>query len=323
MKFRLISLLVLSLFVFSSCTLFNKSVPVSDTVPDINTGTDAGTGTGTGTDTDTDTGADAGTDTGIVEPDAGSGTGTDTDSAADTDISALDSAEKSWYYLPKTNGEPSGEPQDIVNLIDRYDGYYLGDTSRKVIYLTFDEGYENGYTARILDVLLANGVKAAFFVTRSYIANNPDLVRRMADEGHLVCNHSSTHPSMPLVALDSKAAFDKEFKDTEAAYTALTGRTMDSFFRPPMGNYSELSLHYTESLGYRTIFWSFAYRDWEVDNQPAPSDAVVLLRERTHSGGIFLLHAVSKTNADILDTVLKEWKSRGYEMGSLYDLPKK
>jgi peptidoglycan-N-acetylmuramic acid deacetylase len=316
MKFRLICLLVLALFVFSSCTLFNKSVPLSDTVPDINTGTN----TGTGTNTDTDTGT--GTDT-VGTPEV-SGSDTDNaDNAPDTDVSALDSAEKGWYYLPKTNGEPSGQPQDIANLIDRYDGYYLGDTSRKVIYLTFDEGYENGYTAKILDVLQANGVKAAFFVTRSYIAGNPDLVRRMADEGHLVCNHSSTHPSMPLVASDSKAAFDKEFVDTEAAYTALTGRTMASFFRPPMGNYSELSLYYTKSLGYRTIFWSFAYRDWEVDNQPSPSDAVILLRERTHSGGIFLLHAVSKTNADILDSVLKEWKSRGYEMGSLNDLPKK
>lgn len=321
MKFRLICLLVLVLFVFSSCTLFNKSVPLSDTVPDINTGTDAGTGTSSDTDKVADADADTGTDT--VKPAEGSGTDTATDSGAVTDVSALDSAEKSWYYLPKTNGEPSGLPQDIANLIDRNDAYYLGDTSRKVIYLTFDEGYENGYTAKILDVLQANGVKAAFFVTRSYIAGNPDLVRRMADEGHLVCNHSSTHPSMPLVALDSKAAFDKEFKDTEAAYTALTGRTIDSFFRPPMGNYSELSLYYTKSLGYRTIFWSFAYRDWEVDNQPSPSDAVILLRERTHSGGIFLLHAVSKTNADILDSVLKEWKSRGYEMGSLYDLPKK
>ena len=319
MKFRLICLLVLVLFVFSSCTLFNKSVPLSDTVPDINTGTDAGTGTST----DTDKGADSDTGTDTVKPAEGSGTDTATDSGSVTDVSALDSAEKSWYYLPKTNGEPSGEPQDIANLIDRNDGYYLGDTSRKVIYLTFDEGYENGYTAKILDVLQANGVKAAFFVTRSYIVGSPDLVQRMADEGHLVCNHSSTHPSMPLVALDSKAAFDKEFKDTEAAYTALTGRTMDSFFRPPMGNYSELSLYYTKSLGYRTIFWSFAYRDWEVDNQPSPSDAVILLRERTHNGGIFLLHAVSKTNADILDSVLKEWKIRGFELGSLYDLPKK
>lgn len=317
MKFRLIFILLLALFAFSSCSSFNRSVPVSDTVPgtSADTGTEAGADTGTGTDTG------AGTDT--VVPVEGNGTDTGADNSPDTDVSALDTAEKSWYYLPKTNGEPSGQPQDIANLIDRYDGYYLGDTSRKVIYLTFDEGYENGYTAGILDVLKANGVKAAFFVTRSYIAGNPDLVRRMAEEGHLVCNHSSTHPSMPLVARDSKAAFDKEFRDTEAAYTALTGKTMDSFFRPPMGNYSELSLYYTKSLGYKTVFWSFAYRDWEVDNQPSPSEAVNLLRERTHSGGIFLLHAVSKTNADILDTVLKEWKSRGFELGSLYDLPQK
>ncbi|MBP1743663.1 MAG: xylanase/chitin deacetylase [Firmicutes bacterium] len=313
MKYRLICILVLALFVFSSCSLFNKSVPVSDTVPDINTGTDIGT------ETDADTDAGAGTDTG--EPADGSGAGSV--SVPDADVSALDSAEKSWYYVPKANGEPSGEPQDIINLINGYDAYYLGDTSRNVIYLTFDEGYENGYTARILDVLKANGVNAAFFVTRSYITGNPDLVRRMANEGHLVCNHSSTHPSMPLVAQSGKESFDKEVEDTEAAYTAVTGRTMDRFFRPPMGNYSELSLYYTKSLGYRTVFWSFAYRDWEVDNQPSQTDAINLLRERTHNGGIFLLHAVSKTNADVLDTVLKEWKDRGYEFGSLYELPDK
>lgn len=313
MKYKLFCLIVLSLFLFSSCSSFNKGVPVSNTVPGTSTGTDTNTGT------DTDTGSDTGTDSGAPSDSGSAGD----NSLPAVDVSALDSAEKSWYYLPKTNGTPSGEPQDILNLINRYDAYYLGDTSSKVIYLTFDEGYENGYTAKILDVLKANGVKAAFFVTKGYITGNPDLVRRMADEGHLVCNHSSTHPSMPLVALKGKDAFDKEFQDTEAAYKAVTGKTLAPFFRPPMGNYSELSLYYTQSLGYRTVFWSFAYRDWETDNQPSEADAVSLLRERTHSGGIFLLHAVSKTNAAILDTVLKEWKGKGYELGSLNDLPAK
>jgi len=321
MKYKLISLIFAVLFIFSACSSFNKNIPVSNTVPGSNTADNGSGSSGTGTDansnadTDKGTGSDAGTPTGGTDATGGN--------TQDSDVSSLDSTEKGWYYLPKTDGTPSGEPKDIVNLINRYDGYFLGDTSRKLIYLTFDEGYENGYTSKILDVLKANDVKAAFFVTKSYIANNPALVRRMADEGHLVCNHSSTHPSMPLVALKGKAAFDKEFQDTEAAYTAATGKTLAPFFRPPEGNYSELSLYYTKLLGYKTIFWSFAYSDWDTTKQPAEADAIALLRARTHNGGIFLLHAVSKTNTDILDTVLKEWKSNGYEFGSLYDLPEK
>lgn len=307
MKYKLIFLLFAVLLIFSACSSFNKNIPVSNTVPGSNT-TDNGSGRKDNATTDTKPATDKVTDP--VAPEV-------------TDVSALDSTEKSWYYLPKTNGTPSGEPQDVISLINRCDAYYLGDTSTKVIYLTFDEGYENGYTSKILDVLKSNSVKAAFFVTKSYITNNPDLVRRMEEEGHLVCNHSSTHPSMPLVALNGRAAFDKEFTDTEASYKAVTGKTMAKFFRPPMGNYSELSLYYTQSLGYKTVFWSFAYRDWEVDKQPSEADSASLLRERTHNGGIFLLHAVSKTNANILDSVLKDWKSRGYNFASLYDLPAK
>ncbi len=318
MKYKLISLLFAMLFIFSACSSFNKSVPVSNTVPGSGT-TGSGTGgSGTGTDANPDNDSGTGSDTGTPAGNDSSG-----GASQDTDVSSLESTEKSWYYLPKTDGTPSGEPKDIVNLINKYNGYYLGDTSSKVIYLTFDEGYENGYTSKILDVLKANGVKAAFFVTKSYIANNPALVRRMANEGHLVCNHSSTHPSMPLVALKGKEAFDKEFRDTEAAYTAATGKALAPFFRPPEGKYSEISLFYTKQLGYKTVFWSFAYSDWDTAKQPAEADAIALLRARTHNGGIFLLHAVSKTNADILDTVLKEWKDNGYEFGSLYDLPEK
>jgi peptidoglycan-N-acetylmuramic acid deacetylase len=316
MKYKLISLIFASIFIFSACSSFSKDVPVSNTVPGSST-EDTGSGTGSDTGSGTDTGSGNETDT---PSDSASSPG---DAPQVSDAASLDSTETDWYYLPKTNGVPSGAPEDAIKLLNLYGGYYLGDTSQKVIYLTFDEGYENGYTSGILDVLKANDVKAAFFVTRSYIANNPALVRRMAEEGHLVCNHSSTHPSMPQVALKGKAAFDKEFQDTEAAYTKATGKTLAPFFRPPEGKYSELSLYYTRQLGYRTVFWSFAYRDWDTANQPSEPDAIDLLRARAHNGGIFLLHAVSKTNAAILDTVLKEWKSSGYEFGSLYALPEK
>lgn len=233
------------------------------------------------------------------------------------DISKLDKAEKNWFFQPKKNNEPSGEPQDILNLINKHSAYYLGDTSKKVLFLTFDEGYENGYTPKILDVLKENNVKAAFFVTTPYIKSNRELIKRMDDEGHLVCNHSTSHPSMAAVAAKDSSKFEKEFYVTEKAYEEVTGKKMPKFFRPPMGKYSELSLYYTQKLGYKTIFWSSAYHDWDVNNQPPLQNAKKTIMERTHNGGIILLHAVSKTNTEILDSVIKEWKNNGYQLESL------
>jgi len=308
MKFKLLSLIIASLFIFSSCSLFgSKGRTDANTTPNTNTNANAGTNT------DTNTSTNASTDD----------NGTKGTSSGSTSTTGLSSTEKSWYYVPKTGGVPSGEPKDVLSLINSYDAYYLGDTSKKIIYLTFDEGYENGYTTKILDTLAANDVRAAFFVTKPYVTSSKELVARMVNEGHLVCNHSSTHSSMASVALKGQDAFDKEFNDTENAFTDATGKTMDKFFRPPMGAYSELSLRYTKSLGYKTIFWSFAYRDWETDKQPVEADAMKYIIDHTHKGGIFLLHAVSKTNEDILDSLIKEWKSEGYEFGSLYELPSK
>lgn len=232
------------------------------------------------------------------------------------DVSNLNKTEKNWFYQPKKDGTPSGEPQEVLNLINKYSSYYLGDTSQKIIYLTFDEGYENGYTSQILDVLKANNVKAAFFVVTPYINSNKDLIKRMAAEGHLVCNHSKNHPSMVEVAKDP-SKFENEFLGVEKAYEEVTGKQMPKFFRPPMGKYSETSLFYTKKLGYKTIFWSFAYADWEPKKQPSHDYAKKVIMERTHNGAIVLLHAVSKTNAEILDSVIKEWKSKGYELESL------
>ncbi len=235
--------------------------------------------------------------------------------------SKLNAAEKSWFFQPKKDGTPSGEPPEILALIKKYSAYYLGDTNNKVIYLTFDEGYENGYSSKILDTLKANNVKAAFFVTSDYIKRNKDLIKRMDAEGHLVCNHSNTHPSMAQVALKGQEKFSEEFILTEKAYEEVTGKKMPKFFRPPMGKYSELSLKYTQDLGYKTIFWSFAYKDWIPEQQPSPEAAKKTIMERTHNGGIFLLHAVSKTNTEIMDSILKEWKSRGFEFKTLNELP--
>jgi peptidoglycan-N-acetylmuramic acid deacetylase len=237
------------------------------------------------------------------------------------DTSKLDKTEKNWFFQPKKDGTPAGEPQDILNLINKYSTYYLGDTSKKVLYLTFDEGYENGYTSKILDILKANNVKAAFFVTTPYINANKDLIERMAAEGHLVCNHSTHHPSMAAAALKGADSFEKEFTITEKAYEDVTGMKMPKFFRPPMGKYSELSLFYTQKLGYKTIFWSFAYHDWDTKDQPSLEHGKKMIMERTHNGAIVLLHAVSKTNTEILDSVIKEWKDKGYELENLDKLP--
>lgn len=240
---------------------------------------------------------------------------------ADADITKLSTAEKNWFYKPRTDGLTPEEPKEVLDLINKYSGYYVGDTSKKVLYLTFDEGYENGYSAKILDTLKENNVKAAFFVTKPYIEGNKALIKRMVAEGHLVCNHSNTHPAMNKVASTSKDKFDKEFAVTEQSFESVTGAKMPKFFRPPMGKYSELSLYYTAKLQYRTIFWSFAYEDWEPTKQPSHEFAKKIIMERTHSGSIILLHAVSKTNTEIMDSLIKEWRAKGYEFKTLNELP--
>jgi peptidoglycan-N-acetylmuramic acid deacetylase len=230
----------------------------------------------------------------------------------------LSTSEKGWFYQPRNDGIPPEEPQAILDLLNKYSAYYVGDTSKKVLYLTFDEGYENGYTPQILDVLKRQNIKAAFFVVKPYITGNKEIIKRMVEEGHLVCNHSTNHPSM--ASIYDKNKFIKEFTGVEDAYREVTGKEMSKFFRPPMGKYSELSLHYTADCGYKTIFWSFAYDDWNIKKQPSHEYAKKKILQRTHNGAIILLHAVSKTNAEILEEVITEWKSQGYEFRNLDEL---
>ncbi|CDF57768.1 delta-lactam-biosynthetic de-N-acetylase [Thermobrachium celere] len=221
---------------------------------------------------------------------------------------------------PIKDHKPQYMPKEIVELFKKYDAYYLGDTSKKEIYLTFDEGYENGYTSKILDILKEKNVKAAFFVTRPYILQNKELIKRMVEEGHIVANHSSTHPSMPQKALDFEK-FKKEFEDTEIAFKEVTGQDMPKFFRPPMGKYSELSLYYTQKLGYKTIFWSFAHKDWLVNEQPPVETTIQRVLDRCHNGEIMLLHAVSKSNTEALPTIIDKLQEMGYEFKPLTALP--
>ena len=230
-----------------------------------------------------------------------------------------DNSELNWYYSPiKEKGQIPDAPKESQGFLKECNGYYLGNTNEKVIYLTFDEGYEKGYTGAILDTLKELEVPAAFFVVKPYITSNKDLVKRMVEEGHLVCNHSNHHPSMASITDENK--FKSEITDVEAAFKEVTGGDMPKYFRPPMGKYSKASLEKTKALGYKTIFWSFAYKDWLVDDQPTEEFAIAKIEKGAHSGGIMLLHAVSKTNASVLKKVLTDLKEEGFVFKSLEEL---
>ena len=202
--------------------------------------------------------------------------------------------------------------------LKKYDAVYIGDTSEKVLYLTFDAGYENGCTAKILDTLKNHGVPAAFFLVGNYIEQNADLVRRMTEEGHIVANHTMHHYDMSR--LTDKAAFQKELTDLENLYRETTGQDMPKYYRPPQGIYSEENLAMAKEMGYKTVFWSLAYVDWNNDSQPTKEQAFAKLLPRTHNGAVVLLHSTSATNAEILDELLTMWKGEGYRFGTLEEL---
>lgn len=208
-------------------------------------------------------------------------------------------------------------------ILDQYEGYFTGDTESKVIYLTFDEGYEGGYTSRILDTLKSNDVKAAFFVVKSYIKRNPDLVKRMVNEGHIVGNHSTHHPCMPDVVTEKGVdGVVKELSETADYFKEVTGHDMPKFYRPPEGAWSEATLYITNSLGYKTILWSMAHKDWDVNNQPPSGAAYKFVDTYYHNGAILLLHPQSKTNTEDLDSIIKHLKEIGYRFAPLTELHK-
>ncbi|NRT89378.1 delta-lactam-biosynthetic de-N-acetylase [Clostridium beijerinckii] len=243
----------------------------------------------------------------------------DVDNIRDIFSSFSDEDELNWYYVSKGKDQIAEGPKESVSFLKENSAYYLGDTSKKVLYLTFDEGYENGNTGKILDILKEYKVPAAFFVVKPYIDTQPELIKRMVDEGHVVGNHTVHHPSMAQIR--DKEKFEAEFTGVENAFKELTGQDMPKFFRPPMGKYSKKSLAMTKDLGYKTIFWSFAYKDWLVNNQPSESYAVEKICKGAHPGSIMLLHAVSNTNTKVLSSVIKTLQQEGYEFKSLNDLP--
>lgn len=223
----------------------------------------------------------------------------------------------SWGLSFRQEGAPpignAGKDQ-----LRQYQAAYIGNTNEKVLYLTFDAGYENGCTAKILDTLKEKQVPAAFFLVGNYIQRSPDLVRRMVAEGHTVGNHTMHHYDMSR--LSDKAAFSKELTDLEALYKETVGQELPKFYRPPQGIYSEENLKMAQELGYKTLFWSLAYVDWNNDAQPTKETAFAKLLPRTHNGAVVLLHSTSKTNAEILGELIDKWKAMGYRFGTLEEL---
>lgn len=226
------------------------------------------------------------------------------------DFAGMDTTVNGWGLGPHTDDE--NRPIDATRAQDKYgqyDAYFIAPSNGN-IYLTFDEGYENGYTSKILDVLKAKNVKAVFFITMPYAKSEPELVQRMIDEGHVVGNHSVSHKSMPTLSVDKMIS---EVMDLHNYVKDNFGYEMH-LFRPPMGEFSQQSLAVLQSLGYKTVNWSFAYYDYDPANQMEYQKALTKVVDAAHSGAIYLLHAVSKTNTDILGEVIDEFRNAGFNL---------
>ena len=236
----------------------------------------------------------------------------------ETVISKTVAAEsQDWGLGFSEEGEPPTGMASIEELA-AYRTYFLGDTNQKKIYLTFDAGYENGNTEPILDALKKHNVKATFFVVGHYLETAPDLVKRMAEEGHTVGNHTYHHYDMSQIS--DQETFEKEMILVEEKYREITGQDMTKYYRPPQGKYSLENLEMAKEMGYQTFFWSLAYVDWNTDDQPERGKALEKLTGRIHPGAIVLLHNTSSTNAEILDELLSQWEALGYTFGTLDEI---
>lgn len=202
--------------------------------------------------------------------------------------------------------------------LQRYNAYFCGEGDEKVIYLTFDCGYENGNTEPILDALKKHNAPATFFVVGHFLESAPEIVKRMVEEGHTVGNHTYHHPDMSKIS--DKASFQKEMDDVASAFKEVTGTELAMYYRPPQGKYSTANLQMAKDLGYSTFFWSLAYVDWNQDSQPSHEEAFQKLTGRIHPGAIVLLHSTSKTNGEIMDELLTKWEEMGYTFKPLSDL---
>lgn len=222
-----------------------------------------------------------------------------------------------WGLSFQTEGEaPVGNA--TAEYLAQYNSLYCEDTDEKVIYLTFDAGFENGNTPQILEALKKHNVQSTFFLVGNYFETEPELVKQMCEEGHKVANHTYSHPDMSAIL--SEESFKEELEKNEALYKEITGEEMTKLYRPPQGKYCESNLKMAQDMGYRTVFWSLAYVDWYQDQQPSHEEAFSKLVDRIHPGAVVLLHSTSSTNAEILDELLTKWEELEYTFGNLEDI---
>ena len=223
-----------------------------------------------------------------------------------------------WYIIKKGNCTP-----DFPNtvFVDEYNGYYIDSTAakngEKIIYLTFDAGYENGNVSKILDILKENDVKGAFFILSNIINKCPEVIKRMFDEGHLVCNHTKNHKNMSTLTNEEMTA---NLEALEALCYEKTGYKMEKYFRFPEGRYDKRTLKCASDQGYKTFFWSLTYADWDNSRQPSKEASIKKMLDNTHPGAVILLHPTSDINVEIMPELIKEWKAMGYTFGSLNEL---
>lgn len=237
--------------------------------------------------------------------------------AACLNITVSAKEEAHWYCVhAKDHARPRAD--SAFSYLEKYDGYYIGkDEEDKVIYLTFDAGYENGNVAKILDVLKEKQVPAAFFILSHLVDRETALVNRMFEEGHAVCNHTARHKN---VARADRAAFEKELNDLAALCLEKTGKPMAKYYRPPEGSFCENNLKWAKEMGYKTVFWSFAYADWDNQKQMSVDAAKDKILSNIHPGEVMLLHPTSDTNAAVLGEVIDQCRAMGYRFGTLDEL---
>ncbi|MCL2096693.1 MAG: polysaccharide deacetylase family protein [Oscillospiraceae bacterium] len=244
-------------------------------------------------------------------------------SAHENNNNLIENKSYGWYSVPSKNGE---RPTFDINLdeLKNYGAYAIGDAnangndSGKVIYLTFDFGYENGNVKKCLDALNRHGVKGAFFILENVVKTNPELMKEIVETGHTAANHTLKHKNM--CNIKDFAQYKKELEGLEKLFEETTGYKLSEYYRPPKGEFTKQNLEYNHKLGYKTIFWSLAYMDWDEKKQPDPGESIKKIIDRTHDGAVVLLHPTSATNAAIMDALIKEWKGMGYRFGTLDEL---
>lgn len=235
-----------------------------------------------------------------------------------TNANALSTQKIEWGIKRNDNHNQPDLGSRNKNLIDEYNGIAMGNKDSKKVYLTFDNGYEAGYMPKILEVLKQNDVKACFFITAHYVNSQPELVKKMIDEGHTIGNHTVNHKSMPTLTNDE---IKKEVMDLHTAIYNKFDYEM-KYIRPPKGELSESSIAYCNSLGYTTVMWSFAYDDWDENKQGREEYGKKKILDNIHNGAVILLHGTSKDNANILDYCIKQIKDMGYTFSSLDEFEK-